>query len=531
MSHRQALSATLLIALILTAAACRWQSSNPTDVSTGEFGSGSGTFTAQCSGDFPDWISDHPPIAMGGDVNPQEPGAQSAFQLAQAFPLGVPVFGPDGKVAHWDPPAANQDAPWRAFGNLSDAAQRNSYLAALKNYVLEGMSDPSIAFDATRNNSSSLKKRLWFHVPMMTAAGSRRREPYHGVTAERALRPSEQTHWLTAGSNLKAVAIGYYNSLGGYTIGRVFKSYDLSKTDPNQGKFIDGTLVFKLLFAQYVPARIKSPDPLAHSPAWFVQDPSNPGGPLMEVRLLQVDVAVKDDHLSSTTGWAFATFVYDESLFPGEPNAWRRLTPLGIQWGNDPSVTGTVLAALNETWINGSMPAAFKDHLGRAGRLIGPIDNPASSCMSCHSTAEVDMSKVGQATDFLGAAMIPPSPCSDPMNWFRNLPSGPGGSQAFGHAVSSCPVNTSTAGLTSLDYSLQLQEGLQSVFGYQNANPCFDFAKQHHDSVGDAEASNAMAMTMAADKQPLRIQSAQSRRVKLRRGRLLSPAPDELHRR
>lgn len=107
MRRCQTLSASLfVVTLTLTAAACRWQSSDSTDVSTGQFGSGSGTYTAQCSGDFPDWISDHPPVAVGGDVNPQESGVQTAFQLAQAFPIGVPVFGKIGGplIDHWEPP-------------------------------------------------------------------------------------------------------------------------------------------------------------------------------------------------------------------------------------------------------------------------------------------------------------------------------------------------------------------------------------------------------------------------------------------
>jgi len=397
------------------------------------------------------------------------------------------------------------------------------------------MSDPGIDFDATKNNASLLSRR-WFHVPMMSAAGMKRREPYHGVTAERALRPSEQTHWLTAGPNLKAVAVGCYNELGGYAIGQVFKSYDLTQTDPTKGVFIDGTLVFKLLFAQYDASRIISPDPLLHSPAWFVQDPANSGGPLMQVRLLQVDVAVKDDHFAGTTGWVFATFVYDEGLTAIEPNPWRRLTAVGIQWGNDPTVTGTAPVALSETWINPSMPGAFKDHLGRAGRLIGPIDNPVSSCLSCHSTAEVDMGQIGNATNIMGAAMIPPSPCSDPMDWFRNLPSGPGGSQAFGRAVSSCPVNTSTAGLTSLDYSLQLQEGLQAVFGYQNENPCFDFAQAHYASLAAADEASAMAMAARGPSEKMMVMRAKPDGIRLltveQKGKLISPdATDELHHR
>jgi hypothetical protein len=115
------------------------------------------------------------------------------------------------------------------------------------------------------------------------------------------------------------------------------------------------------------------------------------------------------------------------------------------------------------------------------------------------------------------------------MKWFRNLPSGPGGSQAFGHAVAPCTINLSPMGLTSLDYSLQLQVGLRSVLGYQNANPCFDFAKQYHDSIDEPIIFTAIAKQTGTPS--LRLQPAKSQRVKFRRSRLIGPTPDELHRR
>jgi len=452
---------------MLGAVACRRQTQAVT-VPTGQFGAGTG-YTASCNGDFPSWISENPPVPdASGDINPNEPGIQKAFELAQSYPLGVPVLV-GNKVDHYDPPSPNIDAPWRVWSNLSDATQRTNYLNALKAYILENMSDADVQFDATRNNRN-LSHRGWYHVPMMTAAGTRRREPYHGMTAERVLRPSEQTHWLNAGPGLRAFAIGYYNPLGGYTIGQVFKSSDLSQTDPTQAKFIDGALVFKLLFAEYIPSRIIAPDPLANSPSWWVQDPANPAAPIFETRLLQVDVAVKDDHFASTTGWVFGTFVYDEALAATEPNPWKRLTPVGLMWGNDPSVTGPS-GTLAETWINPALPAAFVGHLGRAGRLIGPIDDPASSCLSCHSTAQVDPSQAGHMPQYSGAATKPPNGCVDPMDWFRNLPSGTAGATPFGRGLS-CPVDPSAAGLISTDYSLQIQEGVAAVYGFNNANPC-----------------------------------------------------------
>ena len=143
---------------------------------------------------------------------------------------------------------------------------------------------------------------------------------------------------------------------------------------------------------------------------------------------------------------------------------------------------------LAESWINPALPTAFRDHVGRGGRLIGRVDDPVSSCLSCHSTAEIDMSKVGDHNTIFGAASKPLG-CADPsvpMAWFRNLPSGTGGATAFGHALA-CPVNTTTAGLTALDYSLQISVGVSSVFGFQNPNPCATAAQQLRQSQGAEE--------------------------------------------
>lgn len=49
---------------------------------TGPFGGPGTDHVAQCSGWFPDWISRNPP-----------PAGTASFQLAQGYPLGIPVFG------------------------------------------------------------------------------------------------------------------------------------------------------------------------------------------------------------------------------------------------------------------------------------------------------------------------------------------------------------------------------------------------------------------------------------------------------
>jgi hypothetical protein len=79
-------------------------------------------------------------------------------------------------------------------------------------------------------------------------------------------------------------------------------------------------------------------------------------------------------------------------------------------------------------------------------------------------------------SEFTGASLLPPSSCSNPedMTWFRNLL----GSQPFGvmsnngAGCSAAIPAVATPPLFSLDYSLQLKDGLISSLFYENSNPC-----------------------------------------------------------
>jgi hypothetical protein len=109
-------------------------------------------------------------------------------------------------------------------------------------------------------------------------------------------------------------------------------------------------------------------------------------------------------------------------------------------WGNDPDLTVRA-ARLGSTpkqqWINQSLDLPFQ-HLGYAGRLNGPVDNPNSSCTSCHSVAQ-----------WPPAPLIPDRTLLQDstkwMQWFRNIKGG---------------VESFSANSTSLDYSLQLMAGI-----------------------------------------------------------------------
>jgi hypothetical protein len=485
------------MALVLST--CRRDPSTGEITPTGQFGGPGAGYFAYCSGWFPDWISPNPP-----------PENVEPFQLAQGYYLGVPVLGTvegQTQIVGWDAPApatSTAAAPWLAF-DFHVESQRLDYLNALKEYVLLGNAEAD--FVAQTNT-----QRRWFHVPMMTTSPSSRREPYRGTTKERPLSADDH-EWIVPGNQLQSFAIGYYNLLGSYTIGQVFGDPDPSLSDPSKAQFIDGALVFKLIMAEHDPARIVAAlDPLVGAPEWEVQDVQAPAGPLRKVRLIQLDVAVKDPR-STHTGWVFATYVYDKSL-AAEPVAWRRLTPVGLQWGNDPDVTGPGAGTLDESWANNpALPVAFQDQLGRDGRLNGPVDNPRSSCVSCHTTAQV---VVGGAPllAFRGVRLVPPVPCSDAqdMTWFRNLTgatpfgamnSGGGGCSLVSPQPGSPPVH-------STDYSLQLADGLESSLFYNNPNPCHAMALQLRTA-----AERRAAAGEPAQRRELRLVAEQPQRVRL----------------
>ena len=144
---------------------------------------------------------------------------------------------------------------------------------------------------------------------------------------------------------------------------------------------------------------------------------------LGEVTLIQMDLMARDDR--SPLGWVFGTFQYNGAQANKVP--WENLVPLGIQWGNDPDIRDHHVNAqpaatvrnprLKETVINDDDKELPPTHLGWGGRLNGPVDNPMSSCMSCHATAQV-RAKSPLSPTFQSA---PPAPGSDAwMRWFKN---------------------------------------------------------------------------------------------------------------
>lgn len=363
--------------------------------------------------------------------------------------------GPVFKPSYAFPTAlVNEPRPWEA---IDFKAQPDRYMMAVLAYVLEGQ-------DTARWDVAANSVRVWYHMPWMGPGGAGR-EYISGLTSERRSRKQELgPNQLKCRQNW---AVGFYNPVGGYTLGKVWgrvAAGTSNEPDLSALPFRRGTVVAKTLYTQAtadeVPLLAGAPTIQAH----IVKDDAPdddlcPGDttPIGQpaareeqaLRLLQLDIAVRDPR-ATVTGWVFGTFVYDGRL-PG-PNPWQKLRPVGLMWGNDPGLTDAAAAA-------GSKPSegvflsdfGIGRHFGRGGRVNGPVDNPTSSCLSCHATAQSPVTS--------GMAPSAGMPWAVAKCWFRNLPA----TQAFGAAPSATSCGQTSADQRSLDYSLQLAVGVRNV--------------------------------------------------------------------
>lgn len=357
-----------------------------------------------------------------GEIPPATEYRGPLFQLSAEYP---------------DLPPESQNEPWLDVDPMADP---DAYLLVLRDYFFEGMIEAD--FRAQDN-----EVRTWYHVPWMHV-GDNPREAIRGLTSERASRCKELGPTQT--KRQQNWGIGFYNPAGGFTVGQVWA--DHTQPDAGRSQFLEGTVVAKLLFSDAPDSQVPH---LAGAPVWTAYikrafpecGHREQGRAVRQVRLLQMDVAVKDSR-AGVTGWFFGSLVYEGSALGEDP--WKKVVPGGLQWGPDHGY-GRQQAddrdPLKETYMSDPQPvlSTFKEELGWLGRLNGPIDNSASSCMSCHSTAQWPVR----------ARLVPKPEASetDRMRWFRPL----AGHEAF------------SEGATALDYSLQIGLSLENFKRYGNA--------------------------------------------------------------
>jgi hypothetical protein len=409
---------------------------------------------------------------QGGD--PPAGYTGRVYKLSQSYPSQLPPM---------------ENYPWLKIG-FKDGGPVNprAYLQAMLDYGLEG--NVEVDFYVEDN-----KKRKWYGIPWMdwnteVAAdwpGTDGREFVHGLTHE--FDSSGNTLSTLQETFVDTWSNGYYNDRAAFGIGQVYCNPD----DPKPGalnpdptglnNMANGAFVIKLLFStvneQQLPivknALEWNANVYVHEdPRWRNQGPiSRYDRATKLIRLIQIDVSVRDER--STTGWLMGTFGYDGNAKGA--TAWKRMVPLGLQWGNSPKVAYADTCSgpngpscnrkkLTEQWIN---EQAYKDlnkpplsfnHLGYAGRLAGPVDNPKASCMGCHQTAGFpgvailpEFSANGSLLK-LDAVRQPQTEQSLRMMYYGNVASG---------------VVFSDTQLYSSDYSLQLSMSLQNFISLRCA--------------------------------------------------------------
>ncbi len=411
-----------------------------------------GTFMAQCRGRFADFIVPRTTL-------------------------------PSGYTGPWFMPAQLENAatgvpgntrPWTASSvDPRQEPKRLAYALTLRNYAFASAPvralTPTLTNDADYFDSagrtivSALRSQAWYPAPRMfygntSAPGTR--EAAYGMTRERRVPAGELAGNLNGFVNY---AVAYYDARGGRVFQQMWNTSVAGVDTPRRDrmKFTQGAFVYKLLFSAAKPSDFPSgQDPLAGALEVNVM-PNSSGaaaGTPVPVRLLQIDIAVKDAR-AGVTGWYFLTYVYDKAL-PGT-SPWRKMAPLGLMWGNDPDGT-----PVTHSWINPAAPAYARAHVTfkhPEPRLNGPVDNPESACMSCHTTAQSPSV----------ADMLPEGSCSTlRAKWYRNL----AGNEAFGQfdpALPACETAPPAISITAADYSLQMASTVsRALAGTRTFNPC-----------------------------------------------------------
>lgn len=362
---------------------------------------------------------------------PVKPETAAAIAFRDAVvPAPKKVTGPVFKLSHDYPHSVPENCAECAWLSIPVAFNTNfppkevvqpkwhgehwdEYIQAILDYVKQGQ-DPQLSNDAGWNPKVNGKTR-WFNVPWMAYDPTAGREWVHGTTNERTATLGEFVHTPISGPHtqffmahetdackteypwgFESWSVGYYNEYGGYALGRTIPASGVPQTGEYLGStvpaglpFPTGTVVVKILTSnvpeQCVPFLKGAPEWNVDRHKYTKANGYECGREVQPDHVVQVDVAVVDPR--SPTRWVYGTFAYDADRHGA--TFWDNLVPVGLQWGSDPwtfpAVPEGASLPLQQSVINKDI-GTFQ-HLGCQDRLAGPVDNPQSSCTSCHASA------------------------------------------------------------------------------------------------------------------------------------------------
>ncbi|QJW93564.1 hypothetical protein [Frigoriglobus tundricola] len=345
-------------------------------------------------------------VPAGDEKRPAGAGEKPDPFAASSTPLPAGYKGPKYAVSHDYPteaPPAPNDPPWRKALNGAPIGPDTAvaYMSALKEYVTKDIK--TLVLDYANWDAG---KARWYNMPWLYSI----QDPVHG-TYPAGEFPSSMfplSGLKTPGdATMNTYVVVYYNDTAGYTLGQIWGK-DAAAPDLTKAQYREGAIVVKVCLSSATRATW---GPMDGAALWDVYGvpPNAPSGAkpaFFQGSVFQVDLIVKDSKTAPQTGWVFGTLVYDKSV-PGD--AWDKLIPLGAMWGNDPDVNSAANpnAILKQSVVNPVAPLYAVETLGYGGRLSGPNDGAvvqnaivdgaaaprvaASSCLSCHSTAEWQM--------------------------------------------------------------------------------------------------------------------------------------------
>ena len=404
-----------------------------------------------------------------GDKKEQQPFPDFGFMVdpGTVEKDNIPVF----RLSQ-DYPTTMPETELPKFFEIDYQENWKEYLLAVQRYCFEGNTD--VAFRPELN-----KVRDWYHMPWQHYSANGR-EGFHGLTKEAPVQAGQLGPDYTYSTG-GAWAVGLYNDKGGYTIGKVWEDHlhPSAEKMEDMGGFPEGTVMFKLLFLSVPKDIVEEQVPYLQNGLWWKAYATYDFGTLdreeIEVVLIQMDVMVKD--FRAPSGWVLGNYKYNGAM--NKSDKFYNLVPVGIMWGDDPEdTTNTSNPVPDSTYINLDLKQTIinpdrnelpPSHLGWNGRLNGPMDNPMSSCYSCHATAEYpQISPISPLFDATTSQYEPGSP--EWMRWFSNY---------------DCNSRFDKDAVPT-DFSLQMAEALQNFNDWKTTKDGF-FWKDYTIKGFDAE--------------------------------------------
>lgn len=324
------------------------------------------------------------------------------FQMSVDYPTGG---APDLGTTPWQDAIGSEEI---------DVDNAESYVEALKAQIEPDMA--TLLFDFEEWDASSAG---WYNQPWLSTIRDGIHGTYIGSEFPAAMFPKSGLR-----APMTTHVLVYYDEQAAYSLGSVWDEAGDPSLSSREGQFAEGAIIVKPAFTTANPSTWP---PMADGFSWTLwgsptsaEESTGTDRELIDTTLFQFDIIVKDTQSSPESQWVFSTLVYDKDA---DGTVWDKMVPLGVMWGNDPSVNSPIdcnylpsvdnCPTLSETWINPDAPLYSMETLGWGGRLSGPNDgavdinaaiyqgegDPAapypdryamSSCMSCHGPAEFE---------------------------------------------------------------------------------------------------------------------------------------------